>query len=94
MLPKEEKFHSNKLISRLYKQNKNLITGRNPNEKNDSLVNLRLSPEEKYLVPKIAKGKLKPIDNDDKKKKRIFSQHLRSEVSKLGRSEKSIMDSS
>lgn len=55
MLPKEEKIQSNKLIGRLYKQSKNKPVTLKPQLQNQSFSNAHHSPEQKYLIPRIAK---------------------------------------
>lgn len=55
MLPKEEKIGSNKLINRLIKQNRGKTFSKPTIDNNDSLANIRGSPDQKYLVPRIAK---------------------------------------
>lgn len=63
MLPKEEKIGSNKLINRLIKQSRGRTLSKPTVDHNDSFPNIRSSPDQKYLVPRIAKEKLKPIDS-------------------------------
>lgn len=63
MLPKEEKIGSNKLVNRLFKQNRGRTLSKPINQPNErSFVNLNNSPDHKYLIPRIAKEKLKPLE--------------------------------
>ena len=62
MLPKEEKPSSNKLINRLIKNSQGKALTRNLPDPNHSLSNIRSPPDTKYLVPRIAKERLKPLE--------------------------------
>ena len=92
MLPKEEKPHPNKLMNRLIKKSQGKGNPRNVPNPNSSFGYLSSPTDQVYLIPRIAKEKLKPIDTEGKTRNRIYTTHLKSEKSQqdLHNSEKVI----